>query len=164
MWETSSDLRVQRGRITSAMKTRLLSTLLIGFAVALGVAGCATPESRIRANTALFDQLAPDQQQLIREGRVAIGFTPDMVRLAVGEPDRRWTRTDADGRSEVWSYTTYESASGAYLYRGWYHRYYRTPGVLYPYYLDEGARKEREYFKVTFRNGAVAVIEEDARR
>lgn len=133
-------------------------------ALGLVLAGCSTPDSRIRANTALFDNLAPEQQQLIREGRVALGFTPDMVYLAVGEPDRRWTRTDADGRSEVWSYTTYESDTGAYLYRGWYHRYYAHRDILYPYYLDHGARKAREYFKVTFRNGSVVQMEEDQRR
>lgn len=128
------------------------------------LAGCASPETRIGQNTELFDRLSPEQQQLIREGRVALGFTPEMVYLAVGEPDRKWTRTDADGRSQVWTYTTYESSSGAHLYRGWYHRYHSYRDPLYPYYLDHGGRREREYFKVTFREGAVVLIEEDQRR
>jgi hypothetical protein len=133
-------------------------------ALAAVLAGCATPDTRIRQNTELFDRLAPEQQQLIREGRVALGFTPDMVYLAVGEPDRKWARVDADGRSEVWTYTTYESSSGAHLYRGWYHRYHGYRDPLYPYYLDDRARRAREYFKVTFREGSVVLIEEDQRR
>jgi hypothetical protein len=146
------------------MKTIRSSLPWAVLALVVWLAGCASPDSRIRANAAIFDGLPPHQQQLIREGRVAIGFTPEMVYLAVGEPDRRWARTDADGRSEVWTYTTYESESGAHLYRGWFHRYYGAPDPLYPYYLDHGSRKAREYFKVTFREGAVVLIEEDQRR
>jgi len=80
-------------------------------AVAL-IAGCASPEARIKQNPELFAKLTPEQQALIKEGRVAVGFDEDMVKLAVGEPDRKWIRTDAAGSSELWSYTMWESTGG----------------------------------------------------
>lgn len=146
------------------MKTLQILSFGAMLAAALMFAGCASTDRRIREHAELYERLPPEQQLLIREGRVALGFTPEMVYLAVGEPDRKWTRTDADGRSEVWSYTTYESVDGGFLYRGWYHRHYGYRDPLYPYYLDDRARKAREYFKVTFRDGAVVLIEEDQRR
>lgn len=126
------------------------------------LAGCATPEARIKRNQEIFNALEPRDQALIREGKVAVGFTPDMVRLAVGDPDQRWVRTDAAGRTEIWSYTTYDSVGGAPLYRGYYHRYYGG----YPFYYDSlyyNNARAREYFKVTFGEGKVTTIEQDVR-
>ncbi len=126
------------------------------------LAACATPEARIKRNQEAFDALAPREQALIREGKVAVGFTPDMVRLAVGDPDQRWTRTDEDGVSEIWSYTTYDSALGAPLYRGYYHRH----SGGYPFYYDNLHMRDarpREYFKVRFVGGKVTEIEQERR-
>ncbi len=128
----------------------------------LFLSGCNTPEARIKREPALFASLSPADQQLIREGKVAIGFTPEMVKLAVGEPDRVYTRTDANGTSESWSYTTYESTGGVFLYRGFYHRDYCYGSPFYPYYTGFRAdsRRERETFKVVFNAGRVATIEQ----
>jgi hypothetical protein len=41
--------------------------------------------------------------QIVR-GEIDIGFNTDQVRVALGEPDRMFTRTTADGSSQVWSY------------------------------------------------------------
>jgi len=49
-------------------------------------AGCSTVNSRIDANHAAFDQLAPEHQALVRDGQLAIGLPPTAVRLAVGDP------------------------------------------------------------------------------
>lgn len=125
------------------------------------LAGCATPAARIRQNPEPFAQLAPDQQEMIRRGQVAVGFTAEMVRLALGEPDRYSTRTDADGTSEIWSYVTYDGPTGVPLYRGWYHRYHMWGDPLYPYYLSVPGRREREHFRVIFRNGRVTAIEQE---
>ncbi len=123
------------------------------------LAACATPAARIKRNQALFDSLAPAEQTLIREGKIAIGFTPEMVRLAVGDPDQRWLRTDAGGKSEVWSYTTYDGADGGPLLRGHYHR----ANVAYPLFYDgfvRGGARAREYFRVGFSEGRVGTIEQ----
>lgn len=133
----------------------------LALAVLTVFSGCATPESRIRDNPELFAKLTPQEQQMIREGKVGIGFSPEMVRLAVGDPDKVYSRIDANGASESWSYTTYETTSGAYLYTGYYHRYYCYHDPLYPYYLGYPSRVAREYMKVVFTAGKVSSIERE---
>lgn len=82
-----------------------MKTKLPWFACGLLLAaGCATVDSRIAKNRAAFESWpAPVQAQVIR-GEIAPGFTADQVRVALGDPDRVWSRTTADGTSEVWSY------------------------------------------------------------
>lgn len=138
--------------------------LVLAVALLLGLlGGCATPESRIRQNPEFFASLPPPAQELIRRGQVDIGFTPDMIRLALGEPDTLTIRTNADGRSEVWHYVIYDTLHGDPLYRGWYHRHvWRDP--LYPYYLDVAERRERERLSLVIKNGAIIEIEHEVAR
>ena len=133
--------------------------LLLGCSLGLAfLAGCNTPQTRIRSNLELFNSLAPSDQTLIQEGKVAVGFTPEMVKLAVGDPDRVYTRTEATGQSETWVYTSYSSRGGAMLYyRGFYHR--RHPGQ-YAYWLDYNDREVLERYRVSFKDGKVASIDE----
>ena len=77
--------------------------LMVLLASAL-LAACATPGARIRQNEGVYNSYPPAVQEKIRAGQVDIGFTPDMVRLALGEPDRKFSRTSAEGSSEVWAY------------------------------------------------------------
>lgn len=133
-------------------------TMLGGFLV---LTGCSTPETRIAKNPELFNQLTPEQQQLIREGRVGIGFTKDMVHLALGEPDRVRERIDVNGRSEVWSYISYEGSDGMLLYRGWYHRGWGHP--FYPYYMTVPGRRERSRDEVVFRDDRVVSVDQERR-
>lgn len=137
------------------MKT--LSALIACVALAL-LAGCSTPEARIQHNPEAFASLSPSDQQLIREGKVAVGFTAEMVRLALGDPDLVYTRTDANGVNESWSYTTYESEVGVSLYRGYYHRYWGDP-FYYPYYSSYPSRRTKEYLKIVFIGGRVTSVE-----
>lgn len=85
-----------------AMKTNTF--LWSALAGALVLAGCASVDSRIAKNRAAFDSWPPAVQNKIIQGQVDLGFTTDQVRVALGEPDRVFTRTTADGTSEVWSY------------------------------------------------------------
>jgi hypothetical protein len=146
------------------MKTLKRITFCAALSLAAFLAACSTTASRIRQNPELFARLTPEQQEMIRRGDVAVGFTAEMVRLALGEPDRYGTRTDADGTSEVWTYVTYDGPTGLPLYRGWYHRYYLWEDPLYPYYLSVDDRRVRERFRVIFRNGEVTALEHEARR
>ncbi|MGA3007740.1 MAG: hypothetical protein ABSE59_07605, partial [Opitutaceae bacterium] len=89
------------------MKRRVCSIFV--FAGLFLLAGCSTPEMRIRANPTVFDRCTLQQQELIKQGRIAVGFDQEMVRLALGDPDRITTRTDASGESQIWIYVGYET-------------------------------------------------------
>ncbi|MGH7945285.1 MAG: hypothetical protein ACREH8_06620 [Opitutaceae bacterium] len=84
------------------MIAKLLSCALA--ALALIAAGCSTVDSRIAKNRDLFNSWPAAIQDKIVVGQIDIGFTPEQVRIALGEPDRVFTRTTADGTSQVWSY------------------------------------------------------------
>jgi outer membrane protein assembly factor BamE (lipoprotein component of BamABCDE complex) len=140
------------------MNTRKLLLPLVAAVAAFSFVGCSTTASRIRHNPDLFASYAPDQQELIKKGQVAVGFDKGAVRLALGDPDRVRTRTTNDGTSEIWSYVTYETIDGYPLYRGWYHRRW----AWYPWYTDYPARVAHEHFRVIFdRNGRVSTIEQE---
>jgi len=138
------------------MKTALKMMVLAGGLALL--AGCATPEARIQRNQELFTRLAPEEQALIRQGKVALGFNPDMVRLALGEPDRVIERTDAQGTTEIWNYVTYEGYDGAILYSGAYHRYWGD--FYYPYYLSAPSHRVHAHMRVMFQAGKVVAFEQ----
>lgn len=85
------------------MKRFLSSVAVLG---ALLLAACSsTPQQRIDKNQAQFSSYSPAVQQKIREGKVDVGFTAEMVKLSLGDPARTFTRSTADGTVEVWVYT-----------------------------------------------------------
>ncbi len=86
------------------MTTRLPLLSLALLALGIFGAGCSTVDSRIDKNRAAFNTWPPAVQDKVVVGQIDIGFTADQVRVALGEPDRIWTRTTADGTSQVWSY------------------------------------------------------------
>ncbi|HPJ56536.1 MAG TPA: hypothetical protein PLJ99_06275 [Kiritimatiellia bacterium] len=74
-------------------------------ALLLLLAGCATtPARRIQQNQELFDSLPVADQARIRGGQITLGYTPDMVRIALGDPQRRLVRRSAGAETDVWLY------------------------------------------------------------
>lgn len=147
------------------MKTKLLGFILAGAVSVFCLGGCATPAARIKANPEAFARLSPEQQVLVQAGQIGLGFEPEAVKLALGDPDRTTVRTDADGETLIWHYATYE-ADGRILYTGYYHtgRRWGGWGPLYPYYMDFPHRQVRDRFTVEFERGRVSAITEDRTR
>lgn len=77
---------------------------LAAFSLVFVSSGCSTTDSRIKDNSAAFNAASPEVQAKIREGKVDIGFTEEQVLMALGKPDRRYTRTTAEGTTDVWAY------------------------------------------------------------
>jgi hypothetical protein len=151
--------RAAAGR--STMKT-VLRRILLATAVLLVAACATTPASRIKKNETLFATFAPEAQETIRKGEIAIGFTPEMVEMAKDKPDREYTRRTAAGEVKVWSYTAFQSstqrqriearvrapdASGAWRsYTDWV-------------WVDVQQQREYEQFRVEFVDGKVSAYE-----
>src|SRR4051794_38761062 len=69
------------------------------------VAGCSsTPQDRISQNRKTFESYPADVQRKISAGQADIGFSPEMVTLALGKPSKIYHRADTQGESEVWVY------------------------------------------------------------
>ncbi|PIP83331.1 MAG: hypothetical protein CO113_03715 [Elusimicrobia bacterium CG_4_9_14_3_um_filter_62_55] len=84
-----------------AMKTINASGLLVCL---LPLVGCASTAARIRKNPELFASYPSATQEKIRAGKVEIGFTKEMVLMALGKPERKISRSSRDGSDEVWVY------------------------------------------------------------
>jgi hypothetical protein len=84
------------------MHRALLSSF--GLMACVLLAACSTPKSRIADNRPAFDQLPAEAQQKIKGGRIDVGFTPEMVVMALGEPAKTFIRKSTSGDTEVWIY------------------------------------------------------------
>ena len=81
-----------------------LRTACFVLPLAVLLAGCATPAKRIQQNQELFDTFPVAAQARIRGGQIDLGFNPDMVRIALGEPQRQVLRRESSGETEIWFY------------------------------------------------------------
>ena len=61
--------------------------LLIGLTAPLLFSGCNTAAVRVLTNYEAFSQLDPKVRANILRGRIELGYTPEMVRLALGRPN-----------------------------------------------------------------------------
>ncbi|NLB66018.1 MAG: hypothetical protein GX803_06080 [Lentisphaerae bacterium] len=86
------------------MKTHPIRWLAAA-ALLLAAAGCAsTPSRRIQQNQELFDSLPVADQARIRSGQIALGYTADMVSIALGPPTRQLVRSTPAGDTAIWLY------------------------------------------------------------
>lgn len=89
----------------------LIALILAGSA--LFFAACGTTKSqRISQNEAAFNTYTPGERKLIRTGQIAVGFDPDMVRMALGDPTREATVDTASGKQIAWEYRQVKPSVG----------------------------------------------------
>jgi hypothetical protein len=144
---------------------RFLPIALAGAAL-LFAAGCQTVDTRIAENPQLFASLDATTQAKIKQGIIDLGFTEDMVYLALGAPDQKRESRSAAGSQIVWVYNTYfERYDGThfvgYNRRVYYDPYLKTYRMHYlPVFADTYRAESEERIRVVFENGRVASIEQ----
>src|SRR5262249_17447551 len=100
------------------MKTMLT---VLAVALALACAGCSTINSRINERYAVFASLDPATQDQIRHGQVGVGYTPDMVYMAIGRPTKHINRVTNDGTETTWIYKSYYEEYAGSAFAGYRH-------------------------------------------
>ena len=70
------------------------------------LAGCSTPENRIKSNPQIYSSLSPADQTLVRQGQIRVGMSKAAVFLAWGNPDRIRSGERQGHPFEAWIYTT----------------------------------------------------------
>lgn len=147
------------------MPRRLLPALIALLAL-LFAAGCETVDSRIKQNPELFAKLDPAIQAKIKQGIIDLGFTPDMVGLALGEATEKREVRSEKGTETIWIYSTYYERYDGTRYAGYQRRVYfdrhlNSYRVSYePVFADTYRPESTERIRVTFRDGKVAIIEQ----
>ncbi len=138
------------------MRLPLVSALLVS--TVLFTAGCATstPQTRISKHRETYSQFPSEVQRKISAGEVDVGFTPEMVRLALGEPSREFSRQTGSGSAEVW---VYHSSSPRVSFGFGFGSYGRHSGSSVGIATSTGGYDDDERMRVEFRDGKVTEIE-----
>ncbi len=125
-------------------------------AVSLLFSACqvATPATRIEQNPVMFESLPEKDKQLVQQGKIRAGMSPEAVFLAWGHPNTQPFEGEKNGKRLLrWVYTRSEPVMvspawgapcpGPY---GWCHGYSGMPDTIYI---------PRNTASVTFEDGKV---------
>lgn len=129
-------------------------TILLLIILSASLSACVTPETRIREHPQIYARATPKQQSLISRGRIALGFSPAFVRLALGRPDRVTERTDSKGTEVIWHYVTFNDYTYYPYYPYWY-------GPWPPFIVQA---QNHDWLRVVFRNNQVVAIDQQTRQ
>jgi len=136
-------------------------------AASLGfLAGCQSVETRIKEKPEVFAQIDKATQDKIKQGIIDLGYTEDMVYLALGAPDQKRESISEKGKATIWIYNTYYTrfdGTTAFDYerRVYFDPFLRTYRVYYhPVYAEAYRDDREERIRVVFKDGKAAVIEQ----
>jgi hypothetical protein len=85
------------------MKTTYLSLFSVVLSASL-LTGCSAVVTRINANPQGFAQLPPEQQALVKNAQITIGFSTEAVCFALGNPKEITTQATPAGQIQIWHY------------------------------------------------------------
>jgi len=147
------------------MHHRLFRTCILAGSLGF-LAGCQTVDSRIREKPDVFASVDKATQDKIKQGIIDLGYTEDMVYLALGAPDRKRESISATGTNVTWIYNTYYTRSEGTQMMGYRRRVYFDPVVktyrvyYHPVYSEVYREEKEERIRIVFRDGKVTVIEQ----
>src|SRR3954464_7700409 len=146
------------------MKIRFIAFPLFGLLVFF--TGCQSVDDRIKEKPAAFAQADAAAQDKIKQGIIDLGFTEDLVYLALGKPDQKRESVGPTGKTVTWIYNTYYqrydgSHFAGYSRRVYFDPYLRTYRVYYrPVYAEVYTDETEERIRIVFKDDNVAVIEQ----
>ncbi|HEY4248329.1 MAG TPA: hypothetical protein VGM64_15885 [Lacunisphaera sp.] len=146
------------------MKNRFVLSLFIA-ALAFS-SGCETVNDRIKEKPEAFSNVDQATQDKIKQGIIDIGFTEDMVYLALGKPDQTRESANATGKTVTWVYNTYYQRPEGTHFAGYnrqvyFDPYLKTYRVYYrPVYADIYSEQKEERIRIVFKDGKASVIEQ----
>lgn len=122
----------------------------------IALISCSTPESRIEKDPSTYSAFPAKVQNKVKEGKIDIGYTTDMVCIAWGKPDRKTESVTSKGKTEVWTYLSSRQEFDGYDYMS-VPRYYRNggPAVYYQEPVPRYRTVFYEYASAVFTNGKV---------
>lgn len=125
----------------------------------LFLTACSTPQSRIEKDPALYASFPPAVQANVKQGKIAIGYTPQMVYVGWGRPDSKRTITEEKTKREVWIYLGSRQEFDGYDFV----QIPRCDGNGRPcgFYIDQRPRYRTVFYErasVTFTDGKVSKI------
>jgi hypothetical protein len=147
------------------MNHRLLRTFML--AASLGfITGCQTVESRIKEKPEVFANADKATQDKIKQGIIDLGYTEDLVYVALGAPDEKRETITAAGKTLTWIYSTYYDRYDGTVFASYYRSVYYDPYLrsyrmyYHPVYADTYSREQEERIRIVFKDGKVTVIEQ----
>ncbi len=104
---------------------------------ALVLSGCSTISSRIEENRAEFEQLSPNDQALVQQGKIRGGMSQQAVYFAWGRPQQKAVGEVHGVPTETWVYLIARTVPTYYGGGGFYGGFYGPVG----YYGRHGGRR-----------------------
>jgi hypothetical protein len=127
----------------------------IGLLCALLLVGCATStvETRKKEREAAYATLPLDQQELVSQGKIRIGMSPDAVYIAWGPPSEVLEQQTPQGHHTIWIY----HAQWVQEYRYWAFREVPHKGTVFLERVLETDYYPRSYIQaeIVFQDGVV---------
>jgi hypothetical protein len=126
-----------------------------GLLCAFFVAGCATStvETRKKERAAAFSGLPSEQQELVSQGMIRVGMSPDAVYIAWGPPSEVLEQETPQGHTTTWIY----HGQWAQEYRYWTFREVPHRGTMFLERVLETDYYPRSYIQaeIVFQKGVV---------
>ena len=139
---------------------------VIFLAAVLLLAGCNTFERRAKERATVYNALDAATQENLKAGRVELGYTMDMVYIALGNPDQKKDQLTPKGRTTTWIYNSYyqEYVGTAHVgYRRYavYNPKTRSYAVFVePVYSNVYRDRVEPKIRISFKDGRVSAIEQ----
>jgi hypothetical protein len=147
------------------MNRRLVTTFML--AASLGfLAGCSSVTDRIKEKPSVYTGLDPATQDKIKQGIIDIGYTEDMVYLALGAPTEKRETVTAAGKTVTWIYSTYYTRYDGDRMIGYERRVYYDPFLktyrlyYHPAFIETYRDMKDERIRIVFKDGKATVIEQ----